>query len=53
MHARTWLIPHDLDPNFRRLLYASGATNLGDGVLLAAGPLYLASLTSSPAAGLK
>jgi MFS family permease len=50
MHSRTWLIPHDLGPNFRRLLYASGATNLGDGVLLAAGPLYLVSLTSSPAA---
>lgn len=50
MHARTWLIPHDLDANFRRLFCASGATNLGDGLLLAAGPLYLASLTSSPAA---
>jgi MFS family permease len=46
----TWLLPADLSANFHRLLGASALTNAGDGILLAAGPLLIASLTDSPAA---
>ena len=38
-----------LGSGFARLWTASAATNVGDGVALAAGPLLLASLTSEPA----
>lgn len=38
-----------LGRNFGYLWSASALTNLGDGILLAAGPLLIASLTSSPA----
>lgn len=38
-----------LGRNFGHLWSASAFTNLGDGILLAAGPLLIASLTSSPA----
>jgi MFS family permease len=46
--ARTFV--RDLPIDFRRLWWSSAATNLGDGALLAAGPLLVASLTPSPAA---
>lgn len=36
-----------LGPDFVRLWWSSAATNLGDGALLAAGPLLVASLTGS------
>ncbi|MGW8527276.1 MULTISPECIES: MFS transporter [Nocardiopsidaceae] len=39
-----------LGPAFTRLWWASALTNLGDGALAAAGPLLVASLTSSPVA---
>lgn len=38
-----------LGPDFLRLWIASTCTSLGDGILLAAGPLLLASITSDPA----
>lgn len=38
-----------LGPDFLKLWLASTCTSLGDGVLLAAGPLLLASITSDPA----
>jgi MFS family permease len=43
------VIARDFDPDYRRLWSASALTNLGDGVLEAAGPLLIASLTSQPA----
>jgi len=42
------LLPSALGRNFRWLFAASTAANLGDGVLLAAGPLLVASLTRDP-----
>ncbi|WP_433700147.1 MFS transporter [Nocardiopsis sp. CA-288880] len=39
-----------LGPAFTRLWWASALTNLGDGALAAAGPLLVASLSSSPVA---
>ncbi len=39
--------PDRLGPDFVRLWWSSAATNLGDGALLAAGPLLVASLTDS------
>ena len=42
--------PPPLGRDFTRLWCASALTNLGDGAVLAAGPLLVASLTSSPAA---
>jgi MFS family permease len=45
-----WLLPPALNRNFHRLFAASAFTNLGDGVLLSAGPLLIASYTDSPAA---
>jgi len=41
-------LPARLGSSFRWLLAASWSTNLGDGILLAAGPLLVASLTSNP-----
>ncbi|MCW2956074.1 MAG: Major facilitator superfamily 1 [Thermoleophilia bacterium] len=42
------LVPARLGRDFRWLLGATWATNLGDGIALAAGPLLVASLTSDP-----
>jgi hypothetical protein len=42
--------PARLGPNFRWLLASSWATNLGDGITLAAGPLLVASQTHNPLA---
>jgi MFS family permease len=42
------LVPARLGRSFRWLLASSWATNLGDGVAIAAGPLLVASLTSDP-----
>ncbi|MGB5952143.1 MAG: MFS transporter [Ornithinimicrobium sp.] len=42
------LLPERLGSDFRWLFGASTAANLGDGVLLAAGPLMVASLTRDP-----
>ncbi|WP_158881077.1 MFS transporter [Amycolatopsis anabasis] len=39
-----------LGPDFTRLWWTAAATNLGDGALLAAGPLLISSFTTSPAA---
>ena len=42
------LIPARLGSGFRWLLASSWATNLGDGIVVAAGPLLVASLTRDP-----
>jgi predicted MFS family arabinose efflux permease len=42
------LLPPRLGTGFRWLLASSWATNLGDGIALAAGPLLVASLTRDP-----
>ncbi|HTG50317.1 MAG TPA: MFS transporter, partial [Gemmatimonadales bacterium] len=42
------LAPHRLGRDFRWLLASSWASNLGDGIALAAGPLLVASQTQSP-----
>lgn len=42
------LIPGKLGRPFRWLVGSAWASNLGDGILLAAGPLLVASLTSDP-----
>lgn len=42
------LVPARLGTGFRWLLASSIATNIGDGVALAAGPLLIASLTRDP-----
>jgi MFS family permease len=42
------LVPRRLGTSFRWLLASSWVTNLGDGVVLAAGPLLVASRTSEP-----
>ncbi|MDT9593898.1 MFS transporter [Nocardioides zeae] len=42
------LAPARLGPDFRRLLGAFWTANLADGVMLAAGPLLVASLTRDP-----
>jgi MFS family permease len=43
-------VPSGLGRDFRRLWSASAISNLGDGALLAAGPLLVASITPEPAA---
>ena len=43
-----WLLPARLGPQYRRLLAASWISNLGDGILLAASPLLVASQTHDP-----
>ena len=43
-----WIAPRRLGRDFPWLLSSSWTSNLGDGIALAAGPLLLASLTSSP-----
>jgi MFS family permease len=50
MSSSTRTFVRDLPIDFRRLWWSSAATNLGDGALLAAGPLLVASVTPSPAA---
>jgi MFS family permease len=42
------VVPARLGRSYRWLLASSWTTNLGDGVLIAAGPLLVASLTESP-----
>ncbi|MGI5130735.1 MFS transporter [Pseudonocardia sp. CA-107938] len=40
--------PHRMGQSFRHLLGSTLVANLGDGIVLAAGPLLIASLTDSP-----
>ncbi len=47
---RTFLLPSELGSDFRKIWPASIISNLGDGAMLAAGPLLVASITSEPAA---
>lgn len=42
------LFPRELGPEFRWLWGSSAVTNLGDGVLLSAGPLLMTTLTREP-----
>lgn len=42
------IVPARLGSSFRWLLASSWVTNLGDGILVAAGPLLVASLTDDP-----
>jgi MFS family permease len=42
------VVPARLGSSYRWLLASSWTTNLGDGILIAAGPLLVASLTDSP-----
>jgi predicted MFS family arabinose efflux permease len=42
------LVPHRLGPGFRWVLSSSWTTNLADGIVLAAGPLLVASRTEDP-----
>ena len=46
----TFLLPSDLGSDFRKIWPASIISNLGDGAMVAAGPLLVASITSEPAA---
>lgn len=46
----TYLLPPGLGSDFRKIWPASIISNLGDGAMLAAGPLLVASITSEPAA---
>lgn len=43
-----WIAPRRMGRDFRALLASSWTSNLGDGVALAAAPLLIASMTSSP-----
>ncbi|MET9313097.1 MFS transporter [Kribbella sp. NPDC003505] len=45
-----YLAPSELGPDFRKIFPAAVISNLGDGALIAAGPLLVASITSEPAA---
>jgi hypothetical protein len=47
---RTYLFPAELGPDFRKIFPAAIISNLGDGALIAAGPLLVASITTEPAA---
>ena len=47
-HLLELLLPARLGMPFRRIFAAAGASNVGDGILLAAGPLLVASLTRDP-----
>jgi MFS family permease len=42
------VVPRRMGPGFRYLISSTWASNLGDGIVLAAGPLLIASLTDSP-----
>ncbi|TCC11964.1 MFS transporter [Kribbella soli] len=45
-----YAFPSELGPDFRKIFPAAIISNLGDGALIAAGPLLVASITSEPAA---
>lgn len=45
---RTFLLPAELGQDFRKIWPASAISNLGDGAMLAAGPLLVASITDEP-----
>ncbi|TDO67113.1 putative MFS family arabinose efflux permease [Kribbella sp. VKM Ac-2571] len=45
-----YAFPSELGPDFRKIFPASIISNLGDGALIAAGPLLVASITTEPAA---
>jgi MFS family permease len=47
---RTFLLPAELGQDFRKIWPASAISNLGDGAMLAAGPLLVASITDEPLA---
>ena len=47
---RSVLLPTELGTDFRKIWPAAAISNLGDGALLAAGPLLVASITTEPAA---
>jgi MFS family permease len=47
---RTFLLPSELGSDFRKIWPATIISNLGDGAMLAAGPLLVASITTEPAA---
>ncbi|MFG1624536.1 MFS transporter [Kribbella sp. NPDC049227] len=47
---RTFLLPSELGSDFRKIWPAAIISNLGDGAMLAAGPLLVASITTEPAA---
>lgn len=48
MHLIERLLPERLGRAFRRIFAIAGLANLGDGILMAAGPLLVAQLTSDP-----
>src|SRR5438128_1464104 len=45
-----YVAPSELGSDFRKIFPASIISNLGDGAMLAAGPLLVASITTQPAA---
>lgn len=47
---RPSLLPPELGRDFRKIWPAAAISNLGDGAMLAAGPLLVASITDEPAA---
>lgn len=47
---RAVLLPSELGRDFRKLWSAAAISNLGDGAMLAASPLLVASITDEPAA---
>ncbi|WP_327639113.1 MFS transporter [Kribbella sp. NBC_00482] len=47
---RAYAFPSELGPDFRKIFPAAIISNLGDGALIAAGPLLVASITTEPAA---
>lgn len=47
---RTFLLPSELGQDFRKIWPASAISNLGDGAMIAAGPLLVASITDKPLA---
>ncbi|MGW6196390.1 MFS transporter [Kribbella sp. NPDC055110] len=47
---RAYAFPSELGPDFRKIFPAAVISNLGDGALIAAGPLLVASITTEPAA---
>jgi MFS family permease len=47
---RSFVLPAELGQDFRKIWPASAISNLGDGAMLAAGPLLVASVTDDPLA---
>lgn len=47
---RTFVLPAELGQDFRKIWPASAISNLGDGAMIAAGPLLVASITDEPLA---